>query len=113
MHEPGVQVWQVRQVRRDGTEGKLPVTSRPPEFDEKTVKLRFDYFAEGKCECTGCKVHEGHCTATFTYDERGTADDDGAWQADHFDPNGNDTAMNCRILCVPCHKATPTYGAHD
>ena len=87
--------------------------ARPPEFPEKTVKLRFEFFARGRCECEGCQWHNGRCETEFTYDERGLADDDGAWQAEHDDPDGNDTVMNCRILCVPCHKETPTYGAHD
>ena len=81
------------------------------EFKEITVQVCF-YAAGGKCECTGCDLHDGPCDAEFTYDERGTAEDEGAWQADHIDPDGGNGSENCRILCVPCHKETPTYGAH-
>lgn len=91
----------------------LVEADRPPEFPEKTVRVRFDLIAKGRCECEGCKHHKGRCGAVFTYDERGTADDDGAWQADHVDPDGDESIKNCRILCVPCHKKTDTYGVHD
>jgi hypothetical protein len=84
----------------------------PPPFEENTVKLRFHGIAKGQCECDGCEHHEDRCEATFTYDERGTADDDGAWQADHIDPDDGNLVLNCRILCVPCHKNTLTYGQH-
>ncbi len=86
--------------------------ARPPEFPDSTVRIRFYFVAQSRCECQGCKHHEGRCQAEFTYDERGTADDDGAWQAEHDDPGGGSGIMNCRILCVPCHKETPTYGLH-
>lgn len=78
-------------------------------FPDSVVRAAFRR-ARGQCECTGCKGNKGRCSAVFNYDERSTSDDDTGWQADHIDPDGPPTLPNCRILCVPCHKNTPTYG---
>jgi 5-methylcytosine-specific restriction endonuclease McrA len=34
----------------------------------------------------------------------------GAWEADHIFPERGNGIENCRILCIECHKNTPTYG---
>jgi hypothetical protein len=81
------------------------------DFPEDVVKKVFGIVG-GRCECRGCVHHSGQCVATFRYHERATSDDHRGWQADHEDPNGGSTHANCRIMCVPCHKNTPTYGRH-
>jgi hypothetical protein len=83
-------------------------------FKDDIVKQAFER-AGGRCECRRevCK-HADRCEATFKWDERGTAEDDGAWQANHRQSQasgGSDGAANCEILCVPCHKRTESFGA--
>lgn len=57
--------------------------------------------------------HVGRCKEKFTYAQRGDADK--GWHAHHVTPNaqdGPDTVENCRILCIPCHKKTDSYGTY-
>ncbi len=84
----------------------------PPPFDDATVKMRFESFARGMCECDGCAGHKGHCLVTFAFSHRGTADDDTAWEAQHFDLGGDASLANCRIICVRCMNLNPNSGKH-
>lgn len=71
--------------------------------------------AGGRCECrrTNKDCLERHryvrCPKSgFTLENQGLK-----WQAHHKtsqDAGGKDIASNCEILCLPCHKATRTYG---
>ena len=52
------------------------------------------------------------CSEKVTWALRGS-ELGGGWEADHHVPvsdGGSDRLDNCRILCTPCHKATPSYG---
>ena len=53
--------------------------------------------AGNKCESCGSSV-----TDTTAHAHHVIAESDG----------GSDLLSNCRILCVPCHEATPSYGKH-
>ena len=61
----------------------------------------------GRCECTRTGTgheHTGRCPTKVTrtgaqYHHR-TAQGSG----------GDDSLSNCEVLCVPCHKATGSYG---
>jgi hypothetical protein len=86
--------------------------ARPPEFDTETVRRRFDYNAEQQCECHRCQLHNGRCDRKLRWEMRSTAASDAGWQAHHLDPDGGKSIVNCRVLCVPCHKETRSYGAH-
>jgi len=71
--------------------------------------------AGGRCECRrtnpDClRRHYGaRCPVDgFTLWNRGER-----WHAHHRtsqEAGGKDIASNCEILCIPCHKATRTYG---
>jgi len=71
--------------------------------------------AGGRCECRrtneDClkKHNRVRCQENgFTLENQGTR-----WQAHHRTSQaegGEDTASNCEILCLDCHKATRTYG---
>ena len=84
----------------------------PPPFPEKTVENRFKSFARGMCECQACPMHEGHCKRMLDSKKRGPADDNTAWEAHHFDLNGDASIENCRIFCVPCLIHQPGWGTH-
>jgi len=82
----------------------------PDEELKKALKR-----ADGRCECTrtnpDClKRHDRvRCSVRgLTLGNQGTK-----WHAHHRfsqDEGGKDIASNCEILCIPCHKATRTYG---
>lgn len=71
--------------------------------------------AGGRCECRrtnqDClKRHDRRrCTVSgLTLGNQGIK-----WQAHHRTSQaagGKDIASNCEVLCIPCHKATRTYG---
>ena len=83
------------------------------EFSESQVWLHFYSVAGGRCECDGCLFfHTGRCKNTFTYEQRSTSDGTG-WQADHHHGAFSNSFSNLRIMCVDCHKMTPTYGRND
>lgn len=59
--------------------------------------------ANGKCENCGRILH---------WLDRGKETEFG-WELHHITPlslGGSNTLSNCKILCQPCHKATPSYG---
>jgi 5-methylcytosine-specific restriction endonuclease McrA len=70
--------------------------------------------AGGRCECVRKKCgHTGRCNKQLVWDNRGNNGARGAWEAHHVTASGAggpDTLSNCEILCVDCHKNTPTYG---
>ena len=89
-------------------------------FSEKVQEERYQ-FAQGRCECSrvGCaKGHLGRCTEQLlpsggpNQEVRrllGAVD----WDAHHVVPEhdgGEDNLQNCQVLCVPCHRDTPSYG---
>ena len=71
--------------------------------------------AGGQCECTrtnqDCRKRHDfvRCSVSgLTLGNQGIR-----WQAHHKTSQaagGKDIASNCEILCLPCHKATRTYG---
>ena len=75
---------------------------------------RFTY-AGGRCECSDPGCHFpifGRCPKTFKFAQRARSDQTG-WQLDHLVPlvsGGSDTFENHRVMCVECHKNTPSYG---
>lgn len=75
---------------------------------------RFTY-AGGRCECSDPGCHFpifGRCPKTFTFAQRAHSYQAG-WQLDHLVPlvnGGSDTFENHRVMCVECHKNTPSYG---
>jgi len=80
------------------------------EFNPFLVGLHF-VSVGGQCECEGCfPGHYGRCSARFTLSDRATSDSDFGWQADHRWGAWSNDATNLRILCVDCHKRTPSYG---
>lgn len=52
------------------------------------------------------------CLRQFTFDQVATADRDG-YQIDHIAGAHDNRHQNGRVLCVPCHKSTPSYGNGD
>jgi 5-methylcytosine-specific restriction endonuclease McrA len=44
------------------------------------------------------------------WDARGQDASPNGWEAHHIDPAGEPVLENCRILCMECHKNTPSYG---
>lgn len=82
-------------------------------FDDLTVKKAFKR-SGGRCECTNTSCgHTGQCSARFAFDDRATSDDESGWQAHHIKAQadgGSDAGSNGRILCVPCHKNTESFG---
>ena len=69
----------------------------------------------GRCEC--CRTTCGHgyyrCNRALNWYARGNDYAADGWEAHHViavEYGGPDTLENCRILCIPCHKKTPTYG---
>lgn len=83
-------------------------------FPEEEVKKALAR-AGGRCECRrtnpDClKRHDRvRCGVSgLTLGNRGTR-----WETHHKTSQaagGKDIASNCEILCLPCHKATRTYG---
>ena len=66
--------------------------------------------AGGKCECKRKKCnHKIPHGKSLRWESRGKETDLG-WEAHHIDSNGEPVLSNCLILCMPCHKATQTYG---
>lgn len=87
------------------------------EFPQAVVDAGFDR-SGGRCECNGCgvsshKSHVGRCLATFWYFERATSDSARGWQADHALGSWDNSLQNLRILCIACHKNTPSYGRNN
>jgi len=73
--------------------------------------------SQGRCECHNSKC--GHyiwgCNNKLVWEYRGMDLLPGAWEAHHIVPvskGGPDTVENCQILCIDCHKNTPSYGEH-
>jgi len=83
------------------------------DFDPLLEVIHF-HVVGGQCECTGCGLlfgHTGRCSARYRYEDRATADNVYGWQADHKNGIAWDNSLkNLRILCVTCHKQTPSYG---
>lgn len=72
-------------------------------FDLDTVVAAWRR-ANGRCE---------YCGKPLAWSARGNDYALGGWEAHHViavEYGGPDTLENCRILCIPCHKKTPTYG---
>ena len=62
--------------------------------------------AGGRCEV---------CRKELVWDNHSEGER-GAWDAHHIKAKkdgGEDTLSNCRILCLDCHKETPSYGSHS
>lgn len=92
---------------------KFEALTKLADFSDAVVRARFE-FAGKRCECTsGDCGHDGRCDQEFEWEDRGTADNYDAWQAHHWvaqSIGGEDHVLNCRILCVPCHKKTKSFG---
>lgn len=71
----------------------------------------------GRCECRNgkCGHYKWGCNSKLVWEYRGLDFLPGAWEAHHIIPvskGGRDTVENCQILCIDCHKNTPSYGEH-
>ena len=71
--------------------------------------------AGGRCECgrSNCGHGPWRCGKVLNWNSRGKDYASGGWEAHHKVPvylGGSDTLSNCQILCIPCHKNTPSYG---
>lgn len=62
----------------------------------------------GRCECRrATHLHFfGRCSATLT---RSTAE---FHHVTAKSVGGSDGLANCEVLCVKCHRLTPSYGRH-
>ena len=72
-------------------------------FTQETVTTAFKR-AKGKCEA---------CGKLLIGSNRGKDGRIGAWEAHHItavERGGSDGLSNCKILCIPCHKKTKSYG---
>jgi hypothetical protein len=71
------------------------------------VKTQAFARSRGRCECTRkAHPHTTRCNKSLT---RATA------QFHHVYAEGlggSDGLANCEVLCLTCHKATPSYGRH-
>lgn len=83
-------------------------------FSEIVVEAAW-HRSGGRCECRNGRC--GHfvwgCNKPLDRNARGDDFSAGGWEAHHVVPlkeGGKDTLSNCQILCIPCHKATPSYG---
>ena len=76
-------------------------------FSESTKDAAFKR-SQGYCECA--RVSHAHwlgrCATAIT---RHSAEYHHVVSQDAY---GSDGLENCEALCVPCHKATGSYGAH-
>jgi hypothetical protein len=89
------------------------------EFSEQTKWDRFQA-AGGRCECVGCgscrgsllfAIGGGRCLTSFRWGQSATADMLFGYQFDHRTFAWDASLSNCRLLCIGCHKETPTYGS--
>lgn len=70
----------------------------------------------GRCECTRDEhkySYSGRCTRRLLWDQRGNDNSAYGWEAHHIiaeSKGGSDKLDNCEILCIECHKKTPSYG---
>lgn len=73
--------------------------------------------AGGRCECgqSNCGHGPWRCSKVLNWNARGNDYSYGGWEAHHKIPvllGGPDTLDNCQILCIPCHKNTPSFGGY-
>ena len=83
-------------------------------FSDATVLAAWQR-AGGQCECgrSNCGHGSRRCGKVLNWNSRGMDYAPGGWEAHHKVPvyqGGSDTLSNCQILCIPCHKNTPSYG---
>ena len=83
-------------------------------FSDTTVLAAWQR-AGGRCECgrSNCGHGLSRCGKVLNWYARGNDYAYGGWEAHHIVPvyrGGSDTLSNCQILCIPCHKNTPSYG---
>ena len=82
-------------------------------FPDSVVRDRFER-AGGRCECCNrlLLAREGWPSLTLYHMLRLGV----TFEAHHVVPqheNGPNTVDNCRVLCIPCHKATASYGTGE
>jgi hypothetical protein len=81
-------------------------------FPDSVVKAAW-VVAGGKCQCMDL-ARCGHQVVPhwrlLKWEERGKDQSIEGWEADHRNPDGPPELENCRILCMMCHKNTPSYG---
>jgi hypothetical protein len=66
--------------------------------------------AGGKCECVGCKACSIlGCFRKFEFHQTAFLGLYG-YQIDHIAGANDNSIANGRVLCIGCHKETPTYG---
>ncbi len=64
--------------------------------------------ANGKCECTeNCHSIFNRCNKKLDPNNKVPSMQ---WHAHHVNSNGDSVLSNCKILCVPCHQETGSYG---
>jgi len=67
----------------------------------------------GKCECMDfvrCRHSIVPHGRILSFDAQGKDDSAQGWEAHHIDPDGEPSLKNCKILCIECHKNTPSFG---
>jgi 5-methylcytosine-specific restriction endonuclease McrA len=69
--------------------------------------------SNGVCEC----MDFPHChhpvvphARPLAFEARGRVGSAQGWELHHIDPMGLPALANARILCIDCHKRTPSYG---
>ena len=83
-------------------------------FSDVTVRAAWQR-AGGRCECgrSNCGHGPWRCGKILNWNARGMDYAPGGWEAHHKVPvcqGGSDSLSNGQILCIPCHKKTPSYG---
>jgi len=64
--------------------------------------------AQGRCECTE-NCHSVWTRCNKPLDPRNIMPGM-RWHAHHINSEGDSVLSNCKILCVPCHKNTRSFG---
>ena len=63
--------------------------------------------SESRCECTQTTHgHTGRCNKTVYVFRRGDRKSEYCWEAHHIGASGDDTLLNCEILCCDCYDKT-------
>lgn len=83
-------------------------------FSQSVINQAFQR-SEGRCECNRLEHRHmtGRCSTLLDPDNTQPGHQ---WNANHITaqrlPSSSDGLSNCEILCIPCHKATDSYGRH-
>lgn len=96
--------------RQLGERKVIQLASEP--FSEELVNAAW-IRSKGLCECMDlarCRHVTVPHWRQLSWADRGKDSSLKGWEAHHVDPSGEPELSNCRILCIECHKNTPSYG---